>query len=102
MKFFWNKNDPEMNFERFGVFSDDGGKIYYKSDTEEDGVEVVERITREEADQIDAEEGDPISCPPGPYKIQPHHQGRFIWVSGAPGTGKSTSAQLLGRLHGLV
>ena len=43
MKFFWNKNDPEMNFERFGVFSDDGGKIYYKSDTEEDGVEVVER-----------------------------------------------------------
>ena len=76
-----------MNFERFGVFSDDGGKIYYKSDTEEDGVEVVERITKEEADQIDAEEGDPISCPPGPYKIQPHHQGRFIWVSGAPGRG---------------
>ena len=46
MKFFWNKNDPEMNFERFGVFSDDGGKIYYKSDTEEDGVEVVERAAR--------------------------------------------------------
>ena len=46
MKIFWNMNDPEIYVERFGVFSDDGGKIYYKSYTEEDGVVVVERITK--------------------------------------------------------
>lgn len=46
LKIFWNINDPEMNLEKFGVFSDDGGRIYYKSDTEEGEVEVVERITK--------------------------------------------------------
>ena len=28
--------------------------------------------------------------------------GKIIWLSGAPGMGKSTTAQILGRLHGYV
>ena len=48
------------------------------------------------------DEGDPISCPPGPYKVQPHHQGRLLFLTGAPGLGKSTTAQLLARLRGFV
>ena len=39
---------------------------------------------------------------PGPYKIQPEKKGKIIWLSGAPGMGKSTSAQMLGRDHGYV
>ena len=48
------------------------------------------------------DQGDPISCPPGPYQLQPHHQGRFVFLTGAPGLGKSTTAQLLARLRGFV
>ena len=44
--------------------------------------------------------GDPIEAPPGPYKIQPDNQGKLLWITGSPGVGKSTSAQLLGRKKG--
>ena len=44
--------------------------------------------------------GDPISAPPGPFTIQPHVLGRFLWLTGAPGLGKSTTAQILGRQRG--
>ena len=37
-----------------------------------------------------------------PYKIEPERQGRLIWITGPPGLGKSTSAQLLSREHGFV
>ena len=47
-------------------------------------------------------EGDPIEAPPGPYKIQPGYLGKFLWITGAPGLGKSTSAQLLSRTAGYV
>ena len=53
-----------------------------------------------EADEILADEGDPIEAPPGPYKIQPEVQGNLVLLTGAPGAGKSTTAQLLGRLKG--
>merc|ERR1719315_283955 len=43
-----------------------------------------------------------MEAPPGPYKIQPHNLGKFIWITGAPGMGKSTSAQLLSRTAGWV
>lgn len=53
-----------------------------------------------EADEIEADEGDPMEAPPGPYKIQPEVQGKLVLLTGAPGAGKSTTAQLLGRLKG--
>ena len=45
--------------------------------------------------------GDPIDAPPCPYKIQPEFQGKLLWITGSPGMGKSTSAQLLARNKGL-
>ena len=70
----------------------------------------------------DQDTGDPIESPPtGDYKVQPEYQvgcnqsnskyfnkkvkifqGRLVWISGAPGLGKSTNAQLLGRHHGQI
>merc|ERR1719189_1178360 len=36
------------------------------------------------------------------YKEQPENQGKLVWLSGAPGLGKSTSGMLLGRKAGYV
>ena len=49
----------------------------------------------------DGDLGDPISAPPGPFKPRPGVKGKFIWLDGAPGVGKSTTAQLLARNKGL-
>ena len=36
------------------------------------------------------------------YKSRLFYSGRVLWISGAPGMGKSTSAQILGKNHGYV
>ena len=43
---------------------------------------------------------DPISCPPCPYPLVPGAGGRLVWITGYPGTGKSTAAQIMARNHG--
>jgi len=48
-----------------------------------------------------AEIGDPIEAPTCPYKVQPEYRGKLLWITGSPGMGKSTSAQLLARKKGL-
>merc|ERR1719210_1477558 len=65
------------------------------------GVTTFEKITEEELIALE-NDFDDIEAPPGPYKVQPEKQGKIIWLSGAPGMGKSTSAQMLGRDHGYV
>ena len=65
------------------------------------GVVELEKITEEEFIFIE-NDNDPIEAPPGPYTIQPDVPGKILWLSGAPGMGKSTSAQMLGRDHGYV
>ena len=81
-----------------GVLSEDGLKIMTKGVM---GVCEMHWITEEEAKALE-DEGDPIEAPPGDYRIQPEYQGKFLWITGIPGLGKSTSAQLLGRNHGYV
>jgi len=81
-----------------GVISEDGLKIAMKGVM---GISELEWITEEEAAALEAE-GDPIEAPPGDYKIQPDYQGKFLWITGSPGLGKSTSAQLLSKNHGYV
>merc|ERR1719232_2286297 len=65
------------------------------------GVSQLTKITEEEFEAL-MNDFDPIEAPPGNYKIQPENQGRIIWMTGAPGMGKSTTAQILARNHGFV
>lgn len=91
----------DFTFELFGVISSDGKSATIDGSS---GVFMLEWVTEKEAEIIaeEAKVGDPIEAPPGPYKIQPENQGKLLWISGSPGMGKSTSAQLLGRKKGFV
>jgi len=61
-----------------------------------------EHITDEEAMAL-KDFGDPVSAPSSHYKIQPEFDnGRFIWLTGGPGLGKSTTAQMLSKTAGFV
>ena len=82
----------------YGVLMDDGATMVVKAWW---GIGTLVWITDEEAEQM-ASSGDPISAPSSHYKVEPERQGRLIWITGPPGLGKSTSAQLLSREHGYV
>jgi len=86
------------NWTELGVITEEGAKLTTKNMM---GIAEFESVTEEEAAAWE-DDGDPIEAPPGPYKIQPEKKGKFLWFSGPPGHGKSTSAQLLGRNHGYV
>jgi len=81
-----------------GVVIEDGTKFILETMM---GVSTLEWITEEEAERL-ANDGDPMDAPPSHYKVEPERQGRLIWITGPPGLGKSTSAQLLSREHGFV
>ena len=102
MLIIWDKSNPENTMNKLGVISDDRERLYLNNSVDLSKMDVYERITEEEAEEIEKSGLESISAPPGPYKLQPDKQGKLIWISGPPGAGKSTSAQLLGRLHGFV
>jgi len=84
-------------FTDYGVIVDEGKKVYLKGGA----VWSAEKITDEEFASLE-DAYDDIEAPLGPYTVQPQNQGKVVWITGAPGSGKSTTAQLLGRLHGFV
>ena len=78
----------------YGVLVENGTKFIFERQT-------LVWITEEEAELM-AKDCDAIEAPSSSYKVEPERQGRLIWITGAPGLGKSTSAQLLSREHGYV
>ena len=82
----------------YGVLMDDGTTMVNKG---WGGIYTLVWITDEEAELM-VKDGDPIEAPSNQYKVEPERQGRLIWITGPPGLGKSTSAQLMSREHGYV
>ena len=80
-----------------GVVSEDRLKLTVKGFG---GLNTFDWMTEEDLRAAIEAESDPISAPPGHYTVQPERQGRLLWITGPPGLGKSTSAQLLSREKG--
>ena len=82
-----------------GIVSDDGKKVTFW------GVaNAVDTFEWESEESIKAlkESGDPADAPPSHHKVQPDNQGSFLFVSGAPGLGKSTTGHILSKKSGYV
>ena len=53
--------------------------------------------SKEDLEKI-KEEREPLDSPTCPHvKVQPEKQGKLFWLSGPPGSGKSTTCQLMAR-----
>ena len=83
------------------VLTDEGRVLYFKSTIKTIPIGSLRWVTEEEARQA-AKDGDLIEAPPSNYKLEPERQGKLLWITGAPGLGKSTTGQLLSRNHGFV
>ena len=76
------------------VLSEDGERLTFYGMTH--AIDYFEWMNEEEVAEF-KESGDPADAPPHHYKIQPETQGKLLWLSGAPGLGKSVSAHLLSK-----
>jgi len=81
------------------VLSDDGKQLTFFGMT--NCVDVFELMSDNELNEF-ISTGDPADSYPHGYKVQPENQGKLVWLSGAPGLGKSTSGLLLGKKAGYV
>ena len=86
-------------FKSPGFISDDGTKINMYSYAH--AADILEWKTDDDVNKF-RDSGDPLDAPTHPYKVQPDNLGKLIWITGAPGVGKSTCALLLGRKEGYV
>jgi len=81
------------------VLNDDGTKLTYYGMAR--SIDSMVWMSKEEVEEYKAS-GDPASSPPNNYKMQPENQGKLLWLSGAPGLGKSTSGLMLNKKAGYV
>ena len=82
-----------------GILSDDGKKVTFWGISN-----AVDFFEWESEESINAlkNSGDPVDAPPSHHKVQPENQGQFLFISGAPGLGKSTTGHVLGKKFGYV
>ena len=92
-------NLKKLGLTAHGVSSDDGKKISIVIP----GMGSIDYlwITPEEAEAM-KEDVDPAQAPPSHHKLQPHFLGKFLWISGPPSVGKSTTCKSLMQNHGFV
>jgi len=81
-----------------GVVIEEGAKMILSTSS---GLISFVKVSPEEVNSI-LDDCDPIEAPSNPYKLQPENQGKLLWITGPPGLGKSTTAQLLAKEHGYV
>jgi len=96
-------NPARPEDQAFGVVSDDGKLITLKGQF---GIIVtLEWIDEEEAKALkkaSEDDMDPYEAPPNHYTLRPGHVGKLVWISGAPGLGKSTTARRMMETQGFV
>ena len=84
-----------------GVHSQDGKKLYMYGMWNE-----VETLSWQSEDDLNKlrENRDDCQAPslPSYIKVQPENPGKLVWLTGPPGAGKSTTAQLMGKDQGFV
>jgi len=95
----WHMDAWGGMFTMKGVVSDDGKKVTFISMLKE--VDEYQWVTEEEYTEF-WDSGDPAEAPPSHYKTQPENLGKFLFISGAPGLGKSTTGLLLSQKAGYV
>ena len=83
-----------------GVISDDGGTLTLWTMANE--VNHFKKMTTQEYEEF-KNSADPYDAPTSHYKIQPEFTNdKLLWISGAPGSGKSTKGLILSRKAGYV
>ena len=89
----WNGVEIKGNIWRNGVL------IQVTSPSNLAATQILE-INKAEAQELN--EKDPVEAPPSPYKAQPDNLGKFVFISGPPGAGKSSIAAWLSLNAGYV
>ena len=85
----------------FGIVSEDGETIFSWGNIAGKVLTILRWQSNEDLKRL-SDDREPFETPSCSYKIQPENQGRLVWLSGPPGAGKSTTAQLMGRDAGYV
>jgi len=78
--------------EVMGELRDNGSLLQISSPTNLNGTKIT-TISEEEFKELNLK--DPIEAPPSPYIVQPSNLGKFVFISGPPGAGKSSIAAWL-------
>ena len=86
-------------WKRHGVVCEDSSSIYYPGMSHD--VDQLDWLSDKELSEFLAS-GDPFDAMPHDYKVQPENQGKLLWLSGAPGLGKSTCGIYLSKNEGYV
>lgn len=93
-----NMPDYQMNLNAY--LEDNGLKFTFWGATNEPNS--FEWIDEENLNEL-LDNRDSVATPSCPHvKIQPENQGKIYWLSGPPGSGKSTTCQLMAREKGYV
>jgi len=92
--------DIGVELVEFGIVHKNGKKITTKTLLGH-GIGYMEWMSGEEAAAFE-DAKDPLDALSHPYLEQPGNLGKLLWMTGPPGMGKSTTAQLLARTAGYV
>lgn len=89
--------------DSFGVLSDGGRMMTVKgSHGMVFTMEWVEEANAKELKEAILNEKDPADAPPNHYNLRPGQAGKLVWISGAPGSGKSSTARRMMETKGFV
>ena len=96
----FNKTWTEHLHYQYGVVNEDGKSVIFLNMSGK--MDTMTLLTPEKLKELlEAREDQDSIIPPG-FTPQPENQGKIIFLSGPPGAGKSTTAQLMAKEKGYV